>query len=80
MGVSDDGDLEEIQKCLPSPEDLKSMKLNPISFEKDDDNNMHMDFITSASNLRAENYDISPADKYKVTMAIWAGERKVSEK
>lgn len=26
------------------------------------DNNVHIDFITAASNLRAENYGISPAD------------------
>ena len=26
------------------------------------DNNIHVDFITAASNLRAENYGIPPAD------------------
>jgi ubiquitin-activating enzyme E1 len=39
--------------------------INPIEFEKDDDNNFHMDFIVATSNLRAENYDIAPADKHK---------------
>ncbi|VDD91594.1 unnamed protein product [Enterobius vermicularis] len=52
---------------------LKLAKLNtksiqplvPIDFEKDDDLNHHMEFITAASNLRAENYDIAPADRMK---------------
>lgn len=34
---------------------------------QDDDSNFHMDFIVAASNLRAENYGISPADRHKVT-------------
>lgn len=40
--------------------------MNPISFEKDDDTNFHMDFITATSNLRASNYNIAHADKLKV--------------
>uniref|UniRef100_A0A1I7YYQ7 E1 ubiquitin-activating enzyme n=1 Tax=Steinernema glaseri TaxID=37863 RepID=A0A1I7YYQ7_9BILA len=39
--------------------------LNPIDFEKDDDTNHHIEFITAASNLRAENYDLEPADAMK---------------
>ncbi|KAL7672164.1 hypothetical protein ACOME3_007058 [Neoechinorhynchus agilis] len=40
-----------------------NVALYPLEFEKDSDSNLHMDFITSCSNLRAENYDIEPADK-----------------
>ena len=40
-------------------------RLNGIEFEKDDDTNFHMDFIVATSNLRAENYDIAPADRHK---------------
>ncbi|VDK18279.1 unnamed protein product [Anisakis simplex] len=40
-------------------------RLTPIDFEKDDDTNHHMEFITAASNLRAENYDIQRADRMK---------------
>jgi hypothetical protein len=32
-------------------------------FEKDDDTNHHVDFITQASNLRAVAYKIKPADR-----------------
>lgn len=39
------------------------MKL--LSFEKDDDSNEHINFITAASNLRAKMYNIEPADRLK---------------
>ena len=39
--------------------------MNPIEFEKDDDTNFHIDFITATSNLRAFNYAIEPADRFK---------------
>jgi len=39
--------------------------MKPASFEKDDDSNFHIDFITAASNLRALNYRIPPADRNK---------------
>ncbi|KAI6227320.1 hypothetical protein M3Y99_01268400 [Aphelenchoides fujianensis] len=39
--------------------------LNVIDFEKDDDTNHHVEFVTAASNLRAENYDIPQADAMK---------------
>lgn len=41
------------------------LKAQTLPFEKDDDFNLHMDFIVSASNLRAANYRIPPADKLK---------------
>lgn len=36
-----------------------------MEFEKDDDTNYHIDFITAASNLRALNYKIETADRHK---------------
>ncbi|XP_071157458.1 ubiquitin-like modifier-activating enzyme 1 isoform X4 [Mytilus edulis] len=64
-GSFDENQLEELQKSIPPPESLKELKLTPIDFEKDDDTNYHMDFIVACSNLRAENYDIPPADRHK---------------
>uniref|UniRef100_A0A1I8GM96 E1 ubiquitin-activating enzyme n=1 Tax=Macrostomum lignano TaxID=282301 RepID=A0A1I8GM96_9PLAT len=39
-----------------------------VEFEKDDDSNYHMDFITACSNLRAANYDIEQADRHKTKL------------
>jgi len=59
----DEKGLDEVIKKLPPAE--KRLMMNPIDFEKDDDNNLHMDFIVACSNLRAENYEIPPADRRK---------------
>ena len=62
---NDDRELEQILSAIPSPKLLPGFKLEPVEFEKDDDSNHHIDFITAASNLRAENYAIAEADKHK---------------
>lgn len=64
-GMPDMDKLSLIKDELPSPSSLKDFVINPIEFEKDDDSNFHMDFVVAASNLRASNYDIAPADHYK---------------
>ncbi|GJE84100.1 ubiquitin activating enzyme [Phanerochaete sordida] len=60
----DGTDTESLFKQLPSPSSLAGYRLNPVDFEKDDDSNHHIDFITAASNLRAMNYSINPADRH----------------
>ena len=60
-----DHDIGAIQKELPDREEVKNLRLTPLEFEKDDDTNLHMDFIVAASNLRAANYKIPPADRHK---------------
>ncbi|KAI1113779.1 putative ubiquitin-protein ligase [Nemania sp. NC0429] len=64
-GFSDDDELQNIIDSLPAPQKLAGFKLTPVEFEKDDDTNHHIDFITFASNLRAENYKIEQADRHK---------------
>ena len=65
-GAPDDNEvMEKIAKSLPQPKTLGSFRLEPVEFEKDDDTNHHIDFITAASNLRAENYKIATADRHK---------------
>jgi len=56
-------DTEEFISKLSSLSDLSLVK--PIDFEKDDDTNYHIDFVTYTSNMRAQNYSIPPADKFK---------------
>lgn len=40
----------------------------PAEFEKDDDTNFHIDFITACSNLRALNYHIRTSSRHQVKM------------
>ncbi|CAL1700876.1 unnamed protein product [Somion occarium] len=61
---TDASDLQDLVKLLPAPSSLVGYRLNPVEFEKDDDTNHHIDFITAASNLRALNYKINPADRH----------------
>ena len=68
QGSSSADDNQEIQHLvdsLPSPKSLAGFRLTPVEFEKDDDTNHHIDFITAASNLRADNYEIPQADRHK---------------
>ncbi|KAH8321768.1 hypothetical protein KR067_000740 [Drosophila pandora] len=65
----DDGEVDQdrvdkiITELLKNAD--KSSKITPLDFEKDDDSNLHMDFIVACSNLRATNYKIAPADRHK---------------
>ena len=40
-------------------------RLQPITFEKDVDDNFHMELISSLANMRARNYAIPEIDKFK---------------
>jgi ubiquitin-activating enzyme E1 len=64
--IPGDGDeLADIINELPPASTLAGFRLHPAEFEKDDDSNFHIDFITAASNLRAENYSIAKADRHR---------------
>ena len=64
-GFDDSDELQKLTNSLPEPKSLAGLKLTPVEFEKDDDTNHHIDFITAASNLRAENYKIELADRHR---------------
>eukprot|EP00331_Platyophrya_macrostoma_P003908 CAMPEP_0176411352 /NCGR_PEP_ID=MMETSP0127-20121128/3561_1 /TAXON_ID=938130 /ORGANISM="Platyophrya macrostoma, Strain WH" /LENGTH=1184 /DNA_ID=CAMNT_0017790943 /DNA_START=110 /DNA_END=3664 /DNA_ORIENTATION=+ len=72
-GQLSDEDLQnQFETCLSNVESTavacKGSKADPVDFEKDDDDNFHIDFITAAANLRAINYSIKPQDRLKVKM------------
>lgn len=66
--AENDDDLDAIVASLPPPSSLAGFRLQPVDFEKDDDSNHHIDFITAASNLRAANYAITQADRHKTKL------------
>ncbi|KAI4256740.1 MAG: hypothetical protein LQ352_001981 [Teloschistes flavicans] len=62
----DNDELDKLVSSLPAAKSVAGLKLQPVEFEKDDDTNHHIDFITAASNLRAQNYAIAEADRHKI--------------
>lgn len=64
-GNQNGDELDNLIKSLPKPSTLGDFKLVPAEFEKDDDTNHHIQFITACSNCRAENYSIELADRQK---------------
>jgi len=53
---------------LPASSSLAGLKVTSLEFEKDDDTNFHMDFISSFANLRARNYSIEEVDKLQARL------------
>jgi ubiquitin-activating enzyme E1 len=62
--MDEEDDPSVIVASLPPSTSLAGYRMVPAAFEKDDDTNFHMDFITAASNLRAINYGIKVADRH----------------
>jgi len=62
--------IDTILKELPTPEALKAEKfvVRANEFEKDDDTNFHMDFISSLANLRARSYGIGEIDSLQAKL------------
>jgi len=57
--------IEEITKMCAENKPVVPV---PAEFEKDDDSNFHIDFITACSNMRAWNYHIEPTSRHQVKM------------
>lgn len=65
LAADHDEQIRTLVAQLPSRESLANYKINAVDFEKDDDTNFHMDFITACSNLRARNYKIKEESKHQ---------------
>eukprot|EP01134_Creolimax_fragrantissima_P004779 CFRG4779T1 len=61
---ADASHLEQLLTTCPKRTDFVGLKVFPADFEKDDDRNFHIDFVTAMSNLRASNYGIMTVDRF----------------
>ena len=64
-GLDFDSQVRALAAELPAPATLAGFRLNAVEFEKDDDTNHHVAFITACSNLRARNYNIKEASAHE---------------
>lgn len=58
--------IEELIHALPEAHDFIGFRMQPIEFEKDDDSNWHVTFVAATANLRAINYEITPATRHSI--------------
>ncbi len=60
--------VQEVLERLPKYKQIQNIPIRAHEFEKDDDSNFHMDYIAATANLRAENYEIQPAERSKIKL------------
>ena len=58
--------MGQMRAGMPPPEKVKGLELVSLDFDKDDD--MHIEYVTACSNLRAVNYKITPSDKHNTKL------------
>jgi ubiquitin-activating enzyme E1 len=58
VSAEDDAHMQRILHALPPSSSLGGHAFNVLEFEKDDDRNFHIDFVSAAANLRAVAYEI----------------------
>lgn len=59
-------DMKNLLENLPDVATLKKYTITALEFEKDDDSNFHIAFMSHAANMRAINYGIQTATKHQV--------------
>eukprot|EP01123_Difflugia_compressa_P008744 TRINITY_DN268_c0_g1_i2.p1 TRINITY_DN268_c0_g1~~TRINITY_DN268_c0_g1_i2.p1 ORF type:complete len:1096 (+),score=241.98 TRINITY_DN268_c0_g1_i2:155-3442(+) len=65
---TDEEKLTSLTKFLQEFDISRALPVDKADFEKDDDSNFHIDFITGCSNMRALNYTIPTATRHKCKM------------
>mmetsp|Transcript_33227 Transcript_33227/g.61177 ORF Transcript_33227/g.61177 Transcript_33227/m.61177 type:complete len:1298 (+) Transcript_33227:96-3989(+) len=70
-GADGGEDDEKLKGELYKIDSSKLQPAQPAEFEKDDDLNFHIDFLTTATNMRSWNYDIKPSARH--TVKVTAG-------
>jgi ubiquitin-activating enzyme E1 len=68
VGANDEKTIEDCLAYLNSVKISPDMKIKVVDFEKDDDSNHHIDFLTAVANLRGRNYHITEGSRHKVKM------------
>ncbi len=61
-------EIDKLSKYLSGVDVQKYGKIVPVDFEKDDDSNHHIDWITAATNMRSWNYSIEKSEKHNVRL------------
>ena len=64
VGEDDEKDIQTCEAYLNSVKITENMKIEVVDFEKDDDSNHHIDFLTAVANLRARNYKITEGSRH----------------
>eukprot|EP01055_Gregarina_sp_Pseudo9_P002956 Gregarina_sp_Pseudo_9__2955@NODE_316_length_3184_cov_7_324006_g297_i0_p1_GENE_NODE_316_length_3184_cov_7_324006_g297_i0NODE_316_length_3184_cov_7_324006_g297_i0_p1_ORF_typecomplete_len1045_score298_68ThiF/PF00899_21/1_6e38ThiF/PF00899_21/2_1e66UBA_e1_thiolCys/PF10585_9/1e56E1_FCCH/PF16190_5/5_5e03E1_FCCH/PF16190_5/1_5e18E1_FCCH/PF16190_5/7_8e02E1_FCCH/PF16190_5/1_3e04E1_4HB/PF16191_5/1_9e18E1_UFD/PF09358_10/2_4e13Shikimate_DH/PF01488_20/0_91Shikimate_DH/PF01488_20/9Pyr_redox_2/PF07992_14/2_8e03P len=73
----EEGAVDDVEACQKLEQKIRvlaadcrshGVNLTPIEFEKDDDTNFHIDFTTAAGNLRARNYNVKEAERWKAKL------------
>jgi len=67
-GAREEAELEALLGRIEQIGASATGAFEPADFEKDDDDNFHIDFVTACSNLRAGNYSIPAASRHKCKM------------
>jgi ubiquitin-activating enzyme E1 len=66
--TANDSEVKELIKKIQSHYIPSQSMVRVHDFEKDDDSNHHIDFVTACANLRAINYEITPTDRHHVKL------------
>lgn len=66
--TANENELKDLIKNIQNLYTSNMSIVNVHDFEKDDDSNHHIDFVTACANLRAINYEITPTDRHHVKL------------